>query len=391
MTRLSWITSLAVTSTLMAGCSGPAPEGTDTCVPGQTIDCACFGTERGVQTCTDEGTFASCQCLDPQDAGDTMASSDTDASSDADAADTDGVDAADVVDTVDEDPSGPDSTEEGDTTREDTNPDTSAEDTTPEDVGADVPGDVAPSDTGIDDTGPEDGGSADTLVDVAPDEYTVVLQVVDPEDALSSYLMDPELGAWNIFAGETVYWGRRSAAPHVSYQTAFRFVDVAIPAGAEVLEATLAIYPHNAVDASHKLALNVYAERVADSAPYDSGDYTSGRPDQRLRTSASVEGWVVRCVDPCREAVEFDCAQRVADCWTPETPYVIPKDLTDLVQEVIALDGWAAGNALSLFVVNMAGDSDYDLSRYNDSRALVGFDADAPAHAPTLTVRYRVE
>lgn len=240
---------------------------------------------------------------------------------------------------------------------------------------------IAPIDINIEDQGALTDG-------LAPGEHEVIARVVDSQDALSSYLMDPEAGAWNIFAGETVYFGRRAAAPYVSYHTALRFQGVQIPARAEVLEATLRVTPHNAVDSSNALALNVYAERVADSAPFESANYDSGRPDQRLRTAAFIDGWVVRCADPCREEIEWDCEQRVADCWDPAVVYASPKDLAPLVQEVIELEGWQAGNALTVFVVNRAGDQ--DTHRYNDSRALIGFDEGSPERAPTLTIRYRL-
>ena len=117
--------------------------------------------------------------------------------------------------------------------------------------------------------------------------------------------------------------------------------------------------------------------------------HVSGRPDQRLRTSSFVDRWVTRCVSSCNPNIEYDCAQREADCWDPATRYDVPKDLSAMVQEVVDLSDWQAGNPLTLLIVNSAGDSSYDLGKYNDSRILVGFDPQTPESAPRLRVRYR--
>ena len=281
---------------------------------------------------------------------------------------------------------------DADTSIPDVDTDLPDADTSIPDVDTDLPdADTSISDVDTDLLDSDISDTSDVSVDaISPGEYTITLRVSDEEDAISSYLMDPDMGAWNIFSGETVYFGRRSASPHVSYHTALRFEEVNLPVGVEILEASLVITPHNAVDRSHAVSLNVYAELAGNSTAFDSSNYSSGRPDQRLRTTTFIDGWSVRCVDPCGD-IEYDCPQRIADCWDPAVGYEVPKDLNEIIQEVIELDDWAAGNALTLFFINRAGDSSYDLGRYNDGRALVGFDEANPEQSPTLTIRYLVE
>lgn len=271
--------------------------------------------------------------------------------------------------------------------------DTENEDVNTEDVPA--PQDTSPdaqldAQRDLEDDPPADGED-DVAETFPPGEYTVDVCVEEPDGAVSSYLMDPDAGAWNVFAGETVPFGRRPTEGHVSYHTAFRFSGVQIPPGADVLQASLTITPHNSVDSSHQLCLNVYAERSVASEPFSRTNYSSGRPDQRLRTSAHIDKWITRCADPCDDLIEWDCQQRLADCWTAGEATVLPKDLSEVVQEVIDLDGWTQGNPLTIFVINSGGDSDFDLGRYNDSRTVSGYDETSPEEAPRLSVRFRVE
>jgi hypothetical protein len=75
------------------------------------------------------------------------------------------------------------------------------------------------------------------------------------------------------------------------------------------------------VDSSNNLWINVYAERSEDSPAFDPTNYDWGRPDQRARTTAFVDHWLVRCNDGCTDLTEYDCPQRKLDCWDPAVAF----------------------------------------------------------------------
>lgn len=237
------------------------------------------------------------------------------------------------------------------------------------------------------DGGSDAGAEVEAGVDGGSDAGNgiVSLRVVSGDDALASYLISASPPAWNIFSGETVPLGRHFDTDHVSYHTALRFKAVAVPKGATVASARLRFYPTNEVDSSNALWLNVYAERAADSAPFDPSDYVSGRPDQRARTTAFIDHWLVRCNDSCTDLTEYDCPQRKRDCWNRDVMFEVPKDLAATVQEVIDQPGWDSGHALTILIVNAATDSDGP--KYAASRAITGFDPSRGAvYAPQLEI-----
>jgi hypothetical protein len=214
---------------------------------------------------------------------------------------------------------------------------------------------------------------------------TVSVRIASGDDALASYLMNASPPAWNIFSGATVPVGRHFDTAHVSYHTAFRFTGVTVPKGATVVSARLRFYPTNEVDSSHSLWLNVYAERSGDSAAFDPGNYVSGRPDQRARTTAFIDHWLVRCNASCTDLTEYDCPQRKLDCWNRDVVYEVPKDLSAMVQEVVDQPGWEPGHAITLLIVNAATDSDGP--NYQSSRSITGFDPGRGAEfAPELAI-----
>jgi len=231
-----------------------------------------------------------------------------------------------------------------------------------------------------------DGGpGSDTSSDALSGDGLVAALITGASNAISSYLM---LGsAWNLFHGSTVYLGRRTDDPHVSYHTALRFEGIAIPQGATIQTATLSFYPQNDLEDSTNLWINIYAERTADSAAFDPADYDAGRPDQRLKTSAHIDHWLVRCNASCTDLTEYDCDQRKLDCWRRTTRFDVPKDLKELVQEVVGQAGWGSGNALTLLLVNAAIDEDG--KDYRDNRSITGYDLERGASfAPRLVVSY---
>jgi hypothetical protein len=211
------------------------------------------------------------------------------------------------------------------------------------------------------------------------------LLVAAADDALASYLMDAGAGAWNLFSGAVVPLGRHFDASHVSYHTAFRFTGVQVPPGAKILSAKASLYPTNEVDSSHAMWLNVYAEKTIDSKAFDTKDALAGRPDQRAKTQAFVDHWLVRCNASCTDITEYDCPQRKLDCWDREVAFTVPKDLKALVQEVVDQPGWKAGNAITIFVINSA--TDLDGLKYKDNRSITGFDPlRGPQYSPRLVI-----
>lgn len=234
---------------------------------------------------------------------------------------------------------------------------------------------------------PPEAAAEDSAVEAGPQEVDVPL--VAEADAISSYLMSAFPAEWNLFWGATVPLGRHWDGDHVSYHTALRFASVPVPAGAQVLEARLTFYPTNEVDSSHPLWINIYAERSANSAPFDPSNYDAGRPDQRPKTSAHFDHWLVRCNATCSDSSEYDCPQRRLDCWDRNVPYTVPKDLKTLVQEVIDQPGWTAGRAMTILLINAA--TDQDGLAYRDHRSITGYDVDrGPEYAPRLRVVYQM-
>jgi hypothetical protein len=215
-------------------------------------------------------------------------------------------------------------------------------------------------------------------------------QLSSGNDAVSSYLMDAAESEWNLFHGDHVPLGRHFDPNHVSYHTALRFTGVQVPAGATITSAKLSLHPNNAVDSSHRLWINLYAERVANSAPFDPTNYETNRPDQRVKTAAFIDHWLVRCNASCTELTEYDCPQRKLDCWDPTVEFTVPKDLRTLVQEVVDQPGWAAGNAMTIFLINSA--TDQDGPNYLDHRTIVGYDPALGAQfSPRLVIDYELE
>jgi len=211
--------------------------------------------------------------------------------------------------------------------------------------------------------------------------------VASEDDALASYLINASPAAWNIFSGASVPLGRHFDVDHVSYHTALRFPAVSVPQGATITSAKVSFYPTNSVDSSNNLWLNVYAEKAEDSAPFDPTNYDTDRPDQRLKTTAYIDHWLVRCNSSCTDLSEYDCPQRELDCWDPAVPFTCPKDLKAMVQEVVDQPGWVAGNAMTIFLVNSA--TDEDGVKYQNSRHIVGYDtALGTQYAPKLVVEF---
>lgn len=265
------------------------------------------------------------------------------------------------------------------------------------DPARDAAADLLPTEGGLSDVSNDahkpDGARADGLADGLADggqssdgmSGAVKLPLASAKDALSSYLMSGLPVGWNIFSGAAVYLGRRSDGAHVSYHTALRFSSVPIPQGAQIEAAWLHFHPTNEVDSTKNLWINIYAEKADDSAAFDPTNYDAGRPDQRAKTSAFIDHWLVRCSTDCTNLTEYDCPQRKLDCWQRDSEVRVPKDLKALVQEIVARPGWKSGNALTLLLINAA--TDQDGAKYQDGRSITGYDPSrGPQFAPRLEV-----
>ncbi len=224
---------------------------------------------------------------------------------------------------------------------------------------------------------------------IVPVAETEIL-LTGAESAVASYSEGGFPTSWSTVAGGSVPLGRVETEPHRSYHTALRFEGVQVPPGARVVSARLSFHPTNEVDSSNNLWINVYAESAANSATFAGSDTGAAqRPDQRERTSAHVDHWLVRCNAQCTEDTEYDCPQRKLDCWDRELRFELPKDLAPLVQEVVDLPGWAAGNALTVLLVNSA--TDEDGPKYRGSRSIVGWASETPDRAPLLSIEVAAE
>ena len=84
-----------------------------------------------------------------------------------------------------------------------------------------------------------------------------------------------------------------------------------------------------------------------------------------------------------------NCEQRKKDCWNRDVRYECPKNLKDMVQEVIDIEDWAKGNAISIFIFNSA--TDQDINTYSSGRSIVGFDTEKGAEfSPVLKITYDI-
>jgi hypothetical protein len=125
---------------------------------------------------------------------------------------------------------------------------------------------------------------------------------------------------------------------------------------------------------------------------YDPSNYQKNRPDQRLKTTAKIDRWIVRCRDDCSDDIssskyEYDCAQRKKDCWNRNVEYELPKDLKAIIAEIVTQSTWQSGNAVSIFLFNAA--TDQDGSHYESSRTIIGYDDNQKQKAPRIVIEYQ--
>ncbi|MBN1952185.1 MAG: T9SS type A sorting domain-containing protein [Bacteroidales bacterium] len=156
----------------------------------------------------------------------------------------------------------------------------------------------------------------------------------------------------------------------LNVMTAFtRFQNVTIPQGAVINSAVLKLYAHE--DEEDEAYVTIYGEATGNSEEFAEDEALS----DRTATTASVS-WDI--VDP----------------WTIWQAYETP-DLTSIIQEIVNLEAWESGNALTIFIQGNEGeasllDNARDFESYeniedpNDG----GDGLNHPERAPRLVITY---
>jgi len=118
----------------------------------------------------------------------------------------------------------------------------------------------------------------------------------------------------------------------VLYDTAVRFRNVTVPAGATIVRAYV-VFTKNAASSGTDCVVDIYGEDNATPAAFSTyADYVG-----RARTTATVE-WTVPDWDG--------------------SDHVTSPDISDIVQEIVDLGGWTSGNDLALFIEESSSDTD---------------------------------
>jgi len=230
-------------------------------------------------------------------------------------------------------------------------------------------------------------------------ERSFTVYIKTENDAITSYLMDAAQSAWNYF--NSIHLGlREQTGGPVGYHPALRFENIQLPLNAELLETTLSFYPSNNVD-NDKIRINIYGEKTLSSEAFDTSNYLNNRPDQRSKTTvkapANTNGpnsWVTECIsDCCRDEPGCDrkwhyaCPQRKLDCWSTDTRFEVPHDLSPIIEEIRSIENWSVGNTITLFLESALNLNDGDSI---GTRTINDFDERGNEYNPSLTIKYRV-
>ncbi|MBL8164236.1 MAG: hypothetical protein JNJ61_19775, partial [Anaerolineae bacterium] len=185
-----------------------------------------------------------------------------------------------------------------------------------------------------------------------------VVITVNPQPASYTTLLVPisaasddvnQEGSLLVDGGLAVFVGRSNAVPSL---TGLRFNAVNLPPGAVIADAWLSFY--NPADQWITVDIEIAGEMNANSLPFDSVNL----PGNRARTSARVIS---------------------ANNVLSPMGWVQYNGLAGIVQEVINLPGWAAGNSLSLIIEGRGADWARKL--------FAAYEAD-PALAPQLVIAW---
>ena len=131
---------------------------------------------------------------------------------------------------------------------------------------------------------------------------------------------------------------------HEAQRLAFRFDDVLIPPDATVTQATIRFTRRALADQKGAVSARISAEATAAPDVYDIDPYVPllSRSDTQNRTNALVSWDAIEPNDDSADSVRAD-------------PHVRTPDLSDILTEVVGLNGWNEGNAVS-FLVSPAND-----------------------------------
>jgi hypothetical protein len=143
-----------------------------------------------------------------------------------------------------------------------------------------------------------------------------------------------------------------------------RFIDIAVPKGATITNASIQFKVDETKDGTLPVNLIIDGESAASAAAFTADAFTV---TSRVRTTASVQ-WSV----PNWTTV----GDRGPDQATP--------NIAAVIQEIVNQDGWASGNALVLII------SDDPANPSTGLRCAEAFEGDAPG-APLLHIEYTTE
>ncbi len=114
-------------------------------------------------------------------------------------------------------------------------------------------------------------------------------------------------------------------------QIGLRFSDLSIPKGATITSAYVQFSVDEPAKSSDNFDVNIYADASSNSAPFENAPYTVS---SRYKTATAVNWSGI-------------------PLWTVEHeagPLQQTPDLAELMQEIIDMDGWSAGNAISFIM-----------------------------------------
>lgn len=238
-----------------------------------------------------------------------------------------------------------------------------------------------------------------SIVDNGDGTSTASIMLNSETDAVSAYLMDPPSSSWNYFHGDTFKLGFKeiSSDTFVAFHTALRFTHIPVENSTDIISSELSFMPHNNVDSSNTIYLNIYGEKQADSQKFDVSNYSSNRPDQRVKTENHIEEWGIKCIagtgfDPCYGSEEY-CEQRAKDCWDKEIRYIVPRNLSNIISEITELPQWKKENSLTIIISGMYPSqmSDEEKPDYSGNRTLIGYDMSSEKgedYLPVLKITY---
>ncbi|MEL7565680.1 MAG: metallophosphoesterase [Dehalobacterium sp.] len=139
-----------------------------------------------------------------------------------------------------------------------------------------------------------------------------------------------------------------------------RFADLAIPQGATIVSAYIQFTVDEPEKTANPFDVDIHAEATANSPAFTNEDHNIS---SRTKTN-TVVNWA--------DIPDWTVAQEAGE--DQRTP-----DLASLIQEIVDMDGWQEGNAIS-FILNGTG-----------TRSAEAYEGGGAAEAPTLHLVYKLE